>query len=128
MVFRRNTHTAWRTVAGETIVVDLAAKEFFGLNETAAYLWNAFDGTVEAEELAECLGIALAEVAGFAAELQRMGLVEVGEKCGQGRTSVPVPEVVELPCILWREEIRQIAASCAFTPALNPLCIQVPFS
>jgi len=138
VVYRRNSNTAWRTIAGETIVVHLDAKEFFGLNESAAEVWNALDGTVDLGGLAARFGIDPGEVAAFCAELEKLGLVEgVEEDEAPSEVSpeseMPPPDgpqtvAADPPRIVWREEIQQVAASCAFTPALNPTCNQVPFS
>jgi len=138
VAYQRSANTAWRTIAGETIVVHLHAKEFFGLNETAADVWHALDGTADLGVLSARLGIPPAEAAAFCAELQGLGLVEaVGEDEAPSEVSPesekpisgdPQTEVVDPPRIVWREEIRQVAASCAFSPGMNPLCTQVPFS
>lgn len=138
MVYQRSPNTAWRTIEGETIVVHLHAKEFFGLNEAAADVWNALDGTADLEVLSARFGIAPAEVAAFCAELHELGLVEVvdeDETSSEGSpgsdkplSDCPRTEAVDPPRIVWREEIRVVAASCAFTPGTNPLCNQVPFT
>ena len=138
VIYQRSANTAWRTIVGETIVVHLHAKEFFGLNETAADVWNALDGTADLGVLSARFGIAPEDVASFCVELQELGLVVVVEE-GVASSEVPPEsealiaggprtEAVDPPRIVWREEIRQVAASCAFTPALNPVCNQSPFS
>jgi hypothetical protein len=136
--YRRNSNTAWRKIAEETIVVHLDAKEFFGLNDTAADVWNALDGTIDLGGLAARFGIDHKDVAAFCAELQNLGLVEFVEegeapselspKSEKPHSGNPQTEGVDPPRILWRDEIRQVASSCGFTPALNPTCNQVPFS
>lgn len=138
VAYQRKSSTAWRTIAEETIVVDLTANEFFGLNETGAAVWNALDGSIGTGELAGGLGIDPKQVGDFCAELVALGLIETGEESGNGPDGVPAekspgsigsrPEEAEPPRIVWREEIRQVAASCAFNPAVNPLCNQAPFS
>jgi len=148
VAYQRSANTAWRTIVGETIVVHLeakeffglneTAKEFFGLNETAADVWDALDGRTDLGVLSARFGIAPVEVAAFCAELQELGLVEVVEgdeapseissEPEKPLSSDPKTEVVESPRIVWREEIRQVAASCAFTSGLNPICNQTPFS
>ena len=138
VVYRRNANTAWRTIVGETIVVHLDAKEFFGLNETAADVWQALDGTVDLDDLSASFGFSPVEVAAFCAELRELGLAEVVEKDGAQSEASSGPEkppsgdqqteAVDPPRIVWREEIRQVAQSCAFTPGLNPLCNQIPSS
>ena len=138
VVYQRSADTAWRTIVGETIVVHLQAKEFFGLNETAAGVWNALDGTADVGALSAHLGVAQEELAAFCAELQELGLVEIVEedeaplevspKSEQPFTGGPRTKCADPPRIVWREEIQQVAASCAFLPGQNPLCIQVSFS
>ena len=138
VVFRRGADTAWRTIVGETIVVHLDAKEFFGLNETAADVWHALDGTADHEALSARFGIAPEAVATFCAELEELGLVDVVDDREAASEDSPTSdseladdprtEVVDPPRIVWREEIRQVAVSCAFSPGMNPLCTQVPFS
>jgi len=138
VAYQRSANTAWRTIVGETIVVHLDAKEFFGLNETAADVWRALDGKVDLDDLSARFGFSPVEVAAFCAELRELGLAEVVEKDGaqseasSGSEKSPSgdqqTEVVDPPRIVWREEIRQVAASCAFSPGMNPLCTQVPFS
>jgi len=138
VVYQRGADTAWRAIVGETIVVHLQAKEFFGLNESAADVWNALDGTADLGVLSARFGIAPVEVAAFCAELEELGLVEVIEEdeapseispeSEQPRSVGPRTEAVDPPRIVWREEIRQVAQSCAFTPGLNPLCNQIPSS
>jgi hypothetical protein len=138
VIYQRSANTAWRTIVGETIVVHLHAKEFFGLNETAADLWNALDGTADLGVLSARFGIPPAEVAAFCAELQELGLVEVVEEdeapsevspgSEKPLSGGPQTEVVDPPRIVWREEIRQVASSCAFISGANPLCNQVPSS
>jgi len=78
------------------------------------------------------------EVAAFCAELQELELVEVvGEDGAPTEVSPesekplsggPTTEAVDPPRIVWREEIQQVAASCAFIDGQNPLCTQVPSS
>jgi len=138
VAYRRNPNTAWRTIVEATIVVHLDAKEFFGLNETAANVWHALDGMADPGVLGARFGVDPEDVAAFCAELQELGLAEAVEE-NEVPASVPPgsekqnsgdlqPEAVDPPRILWREEIRQVAASCAFNPGTNPLCNQVPFS
>jgi hypothetical protein len=138
VVYQRGAETAWRTIVGETIVVHLGAKEFFGLNEPAADVWLALDGTADLEALSSRLGIAEQGVASFCSELLALGLVEIveeGDASSEGsRTSAkprfdgPPTGDVDPPCIVWREEMSQVAASCALIPATNPICNQAPES
>ena len=138
VAYQRSPDTAWRTIIGETIVVHLQAKEFFGLNESAAVVWNALDGKTDVAALSARHGIAREDVAAFCTELQEVGLVEAVDndevpsedspKAGLAVTGCPENKTVDPPRIVWREEIQQVAATCAFLPAQNPLCTQVPMS
>ena len=58
MRYRRAAHTAWRTIADETVVLDLEAKRMHGLNPTAAFVWQ----TLEAMEDLGAMGTAMAIV------------------------------------------------------------------
>ena len=136
VVCQRGADTAWRTIVGETVVVHLRAKEFFGLNRTGADVWNALDGKTELGALAARFGIAPVDVVAFCAELRDLGLVEVVEekktrsefssKSEKPLSGGPQTGAVDPPRIAWREEMSRVAASCAFLPAQNPLCIQRP--
>lgn len=143
---RRAAHTAWRQLADEAVLVDLTGHRMYGLNAAASFLWHALDGRCDASALARRMaggqevGDDLREkVDEFLAELSRLELTEplVGSPGERGPTAVRVPEVaeqlappapVEAPAILWQEEIRQAAGTCAFLPGQNPLCNQVPQS
>ncbi len=143
MKYRRARQTAWRTIAGETVLLDLEGKRMYGLNPTAAALWLALETSPGLEALlAAATGGRQAsfgadEIATFVAELVELGLAEkrseeeppapvtARESSGAG---AELPAELEPPAILWREEVEQIAGTCAFFPSANPLCDQVPFS
>lgn len=135
MNYRRAPHTAWRTIAGETVVLDLKAKRMVGLNTTAAFVWQ----TLEVFETLEALRAALvpassgstigpAELRGFLDEMVAAGLIEAGPPDERRPVALTPPESLEPPCITWRETLEQVGMSCAFLPAQNPLCSQAPFS
>ncbi len=140
MTYRRAEHTAWRDLGDETVVVDLTAHQMFGLNPTAGYLWQALDGTVSLERLAEELAavggrVELADLERFCAELVELALLAAADPAPREEAAAlpPPPEAAErqpptAPAILWREAIRQAAGTCAFLPTMSPLCNQVPFS
>jgi DNA-binding transcriptional MocR family regulator len=138
VAYRRNSNTAWRKIAEETIVVHLDAKEFFGLNDSAAEIWNALDGTTDPKSLADQLKFNHDGVVAFCKELEEQGLVEGIEgdaapsadafESNEPPSADRIFEGVDPPRILWREKIQQVAASCAFLAGQNPLCNQVPIS
>ncbi len=146
MKYRRARQTAWRNIAGETVLLDLEKKRMYGLNPAAANLWQALEAVADRGELL-CLtsgggepSFGEQEVAAFLAELLALGLVEerppaaespaAGEDGpGAGENASPAPlEALEPPAILWREDVEQIAGTCAMFPSQNPLCTQAPFS
>ena len=129
MMYRRADHTAWRNLGDETVLVDLAANEMYGLNPTAGYVWQALEGSVDLNELAARLeNVTCEQLKSFCSELFGLGLLVEADPVSDEAESVPVPEESEPPALLWRESIRQAAATCAFLPAQNPLCVQAPFS
>ncbi len=114
----------------------------YGLNPAAAAIWQALDevadpgaylrsaagGDLPFEEL---------EIGIFIGELTILGLVEERPPAAEDEEAagaaveppaVELPEELEPPAILWREDVEQIAGTCAFFPSQNPLCDQVPFS
>ncbi len=149
MKLRRTRHTAWRKIADETVLLDLEGKRMYGLNPTAAFVWQtleAFDGPdamLRALGASEPAPLSRAELEAFLRQLEDLGLVtaadgrrpgdpEAGDPEAGGPAAGPVPveppAESEPPRILWQEKVEQIAATCAFLPAQNPLCGQAPFS
>jgi hypothetical protein len=137
--YRRTDHTAWRTIADETIVVDLEAAMMYGLSASAAFVWQAVESVGDLEELARLLGAkearwqgVLAELRDFCEELTRLGLLRPAESADEPKplpSGLRPPSPPSPPGILWQEKIELSAqASCAFLPGQNPLCIQVPGS
>ncbi len=144
-MYRRSPQTAWRTIADEAVLLDLEKKQMYGLNETAAFIWQNLERAADLDAILQALtagGAAPAfgrgELEAFVGELVDLGLVE--KVTGAGDRSDAVIEqpastsphgadaTREPPSILWREEVEQIAGTCAFLPAMNPLCTQVPFA
>lgn len=136
MRYLRSRDTAWRTVADETIVIDLEAKLMYGLNETAAFVWHSIETLPDLRQLArliaegdEVSAADLEVLERFCAELEGLGLLRRAEdhEAGAPRpVEVRRPGDSSPPRILWREEVRRLAATCAFLPGMNPLCNQVP--
>ena len=82
MSARLDSRLAWQVIGGEGVVLDLAAQQAFGLNRSAAFLWERLPGHDEAElaaMLAERYGLPLAaarqDVAAFLADLRRRRLL-----------------------------------------------------
>ncbi len=138
--YRRARQAAWRTIAGETVLLDLERKRMYGLNPAAGRIWQALETTDGAGDLLRLVvgendpTFGEPEVTAFLAELADLGLVE--ERSTEVADSEHTPPMTELepaeelepPKILWREDVEQIAGTCAFFPSQNPLCDQVPFS
>lgn len=139
MKYQRARHTAWRTIADETVLLDLARKRMYGLNPAAAYVWLGLDAASGLDELLPVStgngepAFGEREVMRFLDELVTLGLADqkpptdTVAKVGP-RPDLESTEQLEPPAILWREEVEQIAGTCAMLPSQNPLCTQVPFS
>jgi Coenzyme PQQ synthesis protein D (PqqD) len=52
----RRSDLVWRSVAGETIILDLRSSLYLSLNSTAAFLWDRLDGGATQAELVAALG------------------------------------------------------------------------
>ena len=135
MSYRRARNTAWRAIADETIVLDLAAKRMYGLNPTGGFIWQTLETMPDLADLRRALGagsggsrLAAADLDRFLEELLAAGLIEPGEPEKPAPVAIEPPADAAPPRIAWQETIEQVAMSCAFFPAQNPLCNQVPFS
>ena len=142
MKYRRARQTAWRTIAGETVLLDLERKRMYGLNPAAANLWHALEAAGDRSELLRLAAgggepaFSQRQVAAFLEELVDLGLVEerppAAESPAVGESGPPAAvepqEALEPPAVLWREDVEQIAGTCAMFPSQNPLCTQAPFS
>lgn len=144
MKYRRSRQAAWRTIADETVVLDLERKRMYGLNPAAACIWQALGRDEGPGDLLRAIAgegeppFGEREITTFLNELVSLELVEEqplpieggDERAGSIEASSnfgPLDEL-EPPGILWREDVEQIAGTCAFLPAQNPLCTQAPFS
>ncbi len=134
-MYRRSRQTAWRTIGDETVLLDLEKKQMYGLNPTAAFVWQTLDSMPDSDAALEALrrtGVSPElerdEIETFLEELLDLGLVVEAEPGERPGADVEPPAELEAPKILWREEVEQIAGTCAFLPAMNPLCIQAPFA
>ena len=72
---------AWRSIAGEMVLLNVEGKELFGLNRVGARVWELLDGNRTLEEIAEAIakdfgvprGRAEGDVRAFLAELLEAG-------------------------------------------------------
>ena len=144
--YRRARRTAWRAIAGETILLDLEHKRMAGLNPAAAALWLALESPASLDELSATTagdgGTAIDKrhISVFLEELVGLGLAEEQppgpEACDPRRAEVarvtspdPGPaDELDPPRVLWQEDVEQIAGTCAMFPSQNPICNQAPFS
>ncbi len=119
---KKAEHTAWRKLAGETVVLDLQEHRMFGFNEAAAALWSALiEHPVPRHDQGP-------ETADFLDRLSELGLVQIHEPVTEPGSETADFHLSEIPQILWQEKLEQAAATCAFLPGQNVLCGQVPFS
>ena len=130
----------------------------YGFNASAAFVWQTLETFDDLTDMLRAMGAAGDEAAigagdleAFLQELSGSGLIEqaepevqrphspaqrhsaarrpVGRRPADRRTpALEPPTIPEPPRIVWQETVEQIAATCAFFPAQNPLCNQVPFS
>ena len=125
-------------VGEEMVIINLDAKIMYGLNESGAFLWQRIETVSDVDQLSALTkssdGINPFDEAilqGFFEELEELKLlrrIEPSDVVPSLPVEVGQLEELTPPRILWSEEVRQIAATCAFLPAMNPLCNQVPFS
>jgi hypothetical protein len=74
---KRAPGTAWQTIDGETVLLDIDHKQLLGLNEVGARVWLLCDGARTAGEIVRTIAeefsvdadTARADVAGFLDEL-----------------------------------------------------------
>ena len=107
----------------------------FGLNDTAALIWRAVETVSDFEQLARLTAsensppLEVTVVKSFCQQLEEVGLIyraEPEEESVGKPIELPVLQDSSAPEILFQEELRRIGASCAFLPAQNPLCTQIP--
>ncbi len=140
-MYRRSRQTAWRTIADETVLLDLEKKQMYGLNPAAAFVWQTLEAMEDVDGVLQALSrygatpaIGRAELEAFVEELLDLGLMEEAAPAeppaaaGDPPADLEAPADAEPPRILWHEEVEQIAGTCAFLPAMNPLCTQAPFA
>jgi len=129
MRYQRARNTAWRRVHDQTIVLDVVGRHLYGLNETAARLWEALDAPRDAATLAGMLSASEDDVIGFLGELQREGLIEAVEASADRSDVTAVTSHAPLfvpPRIEWKEEMYRFGGSCTKIGVQPPLCDQSP--
>jgi len=131
--YRPARQTAWRALADETIVLDLETKRMYGLNESASFVWRTLEAMHDFEAMlramtSEALPFGVEDLASFCDQLVGLNLLEEAEPEKRLPAVVEPLSSLEPPRILWQETLEKVASSCAFLPAQNPLCNQVPVS
>lgn len=131
--YRRADHVAWRRIDEEMVLVDLVAKEMIGLNAGGGEVWQLFETPRDEARIARQLAavsadaVNAADVAAFVSELATLGLLVTTSEPSEAAAATVSP-LSNSPQVLWREEVRQAAGTCAFLPGSSPLCNQAPFS
>jgi hypothetical protein len=83
-VLRRADRTAWQNFDGRVVVLDIPSRTMFGLNPTAAHVWQELDGERDLDTIARTLADShqqshahvSSDVLVFAQELLTRGCVE----------------------------------------------------
>ena len=138
MGVRLAEHVAWREIGGEMFVVDLKAKMKFGLNAAGGQLWKAVEGGCEElSGLGRCLVADASDdllcdsaeraTTAFFGELHELGLVSLDLPAPRSEVEEPPSSDSFVPPeVVWREELRSFALSCAFQPATTAACNAAP--
>ena len=50
-MYQRSQQTAWRTIADETVILDLEKKQMYGLNPTGAFVWLTLEAVRDFDQL-----------------------------------------------------------------------------
>jgi hypothetical protein len=82
---RRAGSMAWQSIDGETVLLNIDARELLGVNEVAARVWALCDGTHTLAEISATIAAefevdaetALADARGFVEELHKAGALEL---------------------------------------------------
>jgi len=127
MRYSRATHTAWRRIDDETVVINLSSKRMVGLNESGGAVWEALQA---APDLATLAAGSEAEMhlRRFVAELAAEGLVEpaADETPAADVASAPMAGPFVPPAITWREDLLRFGGACNKIPEESPYCNQNP--
>jgi methyltransferase-like protein len=83
-VLRRADRTAWQAFDGRVVVLDIPSRTMFGLNLTAAHVWQQLDGERDLDAIAHTIAAkhqlphvrVSSDVIAFAEELLARGCVE----------------------------------------------------
>ena len=89
-VLRRADRTAWQTFDGRVVVLDIPSRTMFGLNPTAAHVWQELDGERDLDSIASTLADnhqlpharVSSDVIAFAEQLLARGCIELAAASG----------------------------------------------
>ena len=89
-VLRRADRTAWQSFDGRVVVLDIPSRTMFGLNPTAALVWQQLDGERNLDSIAQTLADnhqltharVSCDVIAFAEQLLARGCVELAADSG----------------------------------------------
>ena len=123
MTIKRSAHVAWRTVADEPVILNLASKKIYGLSAGGRMLWQALDTPRELEELARQLNQPTRVAVDWLRQLHMEGLVEVG---GELAETPYEPSDSDSPVIAWVEEVTRAVGQCMHFSGQNEICTQFP--
>jgi len=81
---KRAGSMAWQTIDGETVLLNIEARQLLGVNEVAARVWALCDGTRSVREIVVEIAreftvdeaVALKDVRAFLEELRAAGAIE----------------------------------------------------
>ncbi|HLC42412.1 MAG TPA: PqqD family protein [Methylomirabilota bacterium] len=87
MILKKHSKTAWRTIAGEGVILSLDTKVLRGLNPAGARVWELIDGQRSVDSIGQQIAQefqveparALADIERFLQDLLARGLVEAAD-------------------------------------------------
>jgi hypothetical protein len=120
----RTEEVAWRRIDRETVVVHLARRWMYALNEAGGELWEELAAPLEGDRLTRLLNDPAA--AAFLADLIDMELVECEGSLPEIPPSPPAGDGTAAPRIEWREEVRRFAGQCGLIFGQSEICTQNP--
>ena len=87
MILKKHSKTAWRTIAGEGVILSLDTKVLRGLNPAGARVWELIDGQRSVDSIGQQIAQefeveparTLADIERFVQDLLARGLVEAAD-------------------------------------------------